>query len=203
MWIKKIIKRYRASADATKKYLSDTNESLKSGIKKELKDIDETESIDQEKADKQKELLNQAVKILTVVVMVGLAFQFVGFAQVSGSSMENTYHDRDFVIIVKKAHIKTGDIVLCKMPDQNMVIIKRVIATAGDTVSVQEGYVYVNEEKIAEPYVKKSGCSGEMDSYTVPKDSVFLMGDNRSDSYDSRAVGAIKEDHILGKVILK
>ena len=77
--------------------------------------------------------------------------------------------------------------------------IKRVIGLPGDTVSIQGGEVYVNDVRLLEPYIKaKSNSSG---NWTVPPDSLFVMGDNRNNSSDSRAWGYVPIENVLGKAI--
>ena len=82
---------------------------------------------------------------------------------------------------------------------------KRVIGTAGDRVMITEGQVYVNNEKLDEAYVFTQGISGDMDEMQVPEGKVFVLGDNRAASTDSRheSVGMVDEEDLLGKVILK
>jgi signal peptidase I len=82
-------------------------------------------------------------------------------------------------------------------------LIKRVVATPGDTVEVREGMLYVNGEPQNEPYIKKGGgISPPQQEFTVPKDSVFVMGDNRSNSRDSRFFGPVPEENLEGKAFV-
>lgn len=82
-------------------------------------------------------------------------------------------------------------------------LIKRVVGTPGDTVEVREGKLYVNGEPQNEPYIKKGGgISPPQQEFTVPKDSFFVMGDNRSNSRDSRFFGPVPEENLEGKAFV-
>ena len=129
-------------------------------------------------------------------------------------SMEPNFYEGDYIITFKQAYRLSepahGDIVVFhselkddKGRDKNL--IKRIIAMGGDKVEIKGGYVYLNGEKLDEPYVYEPGTSGEMEEFTVPEGMLFCCGDNREVSVDSRDpdVGFISEDELLGKVILR
>ena len=129
--------------------------------------------------------------------------------------MEPNFYQGDYVITFKQAYRFSGeptrgDIIVfhstLKDEDGNdKNLIKRIIATGGDTVSIVDGYVYVNGEKIDEPYVMEQGVSGEMEETTVPEGKLFCCGDNREVSRDSREdeVGFVDESDVVGKVIIR
>ena len=123
--------------------------------------------------------------------------------QVSGTSMEPNLHEGELLITSKFFKYGKGDMVAFYYNDS--VLIKRVIATEGDTVYIEyDGTVYVNNEKLQEDYVKELSY-GNCDltfPYQVPKDSVFILGDNRATSVDSRSnsIGCISTDKIIGKI---
>ncbi len=130
-------------------------------------------------------------------------------------SMEPNFYQGDYVITFKQAYRFSGeptrgDIIVfhstLKDEDGNdKNLIKRIIATGGDTVSIVDGYVYVNGEKIDEPYVMEQGVSGEMEETTVPEGKLFCCGDNREVSRDSREdeVGFVDESDVVGKLIIR
>ena len=130
-------------------------------------------------------------------------------------SMEPNFYQGDYVITFKQAYRFSGeptrgDIIVfhstLKDEDGNdKNLIKRIIATGGDTISIVDGYVYVNGEKIDEPYVMEEGVSGEMEETTVPEGKLFCCGDNREVSRDSREdeVGFVDESDVVGKVIIR
>lgn len=97
---------------------------------------------------------------------------------------------------------KHGDIIIFKSNLKNSkVLIKRVIAIQGDNVKVQNGEVYVNGEKLKENYINGNFTSGEIDE-TIQDNKVFVMGDNRGNSLDSRydEIGQVSIDNIIGKI---
>ena len=124
--------------------------------------------------------------------------------RIYGSSMNPTLAEGDIVISLKGSQFQTGDVVAFYY--NNKILIKRVIAHTGEWVDIDEdGNVYVNNKKIDEPYLKDKAfgdCNIEL-PYQVPESKLFVMGDNRSVSVDSRntAVGCVAEEQIVGKVV--
>jgi signal peptidase I len=101
---------------------------------------------------------------------------------------------------------KRGDIVVFKRTEQEKrTMVKRVVGVAGDAVSISDGGVSVNGTWMAEPYAHASGrVTGQQQSFTVPPGSVFLLGDNRDESYDSRfwKEPFVRTENVLGPVAL-
>lgn len=135
-------------------------------------------------------------------------------ANVPTSSMENTIMPKDRVIAnrlsYKFSEPKRFDIVVFKYPDdESTLFVKRIIGLPGDKVDIIDGKVYINDstEPIADSFIKEPMAKG-MDNYNtfyVPEDSYFMLGDNRNNSKDSRywINTYVKKDKILGKVIFK
>lgn len=142
--------------------------------------------------------------ILAVFVIFTFVFRAVG---VDGSSMVPTLHDGDWMAVRSiVTEVKRGDIVIITQPwDRNVPIVKRVIAVSGDVVNIDFNLheVYVNGEKLNEPYINEpTALSYDMQfPMTVEEGKVFVMGDNRNDSLDSRSsrIGLIDERYIFGK----
>lgn len=142
--------------------------------------------------------------ILAVFVIFTFVFRAVG---VDGSSMVPTLHDGDWMAVRSiVTEVKRGDIVIITQPwDRNVPIVKRVIAVSGDVVNIDFNLheVYVNGEKLNEPYINEpTALSYDMQfPLTVEEGKVFVMGDNRNDSLDSRSsrIGLIDERYIFGK----
>lgn len=149
--------------------------------------------------------LRSAVYVLIIVaaatvVAVVLLFPML---QITGTSMTDTLQDGDIVIALKGAGYKEGDIVAFHY--NNKILVKRVIATAGDWVDIDvDGYVSVNGELLNEPYIAERalGYCDIVMPCQVPDGRYFLMGDNRNTSMDSRdsEIGCISNDMIIGKI---
>jgi signal peptidase I len=82
-------------------------------------------------------------------------------------------------------------------------LIKRVVAVGGDTVEVKGGYLYINGTQVDEPFVMSPGTMPDFAPVVVPPDNVFVMGDNRAVSYDSRKFGPIPETDLLGEAVVR
>ena len=144
------------------------------------------------------------VTVAAVAVLV--AVLLLPVLQIYGSSMSPTLTDGNIVVSVKGSEMNTGDVVAFYY--NNKILIKRVIATAGDWVNIDaDGTVYVNNVRIDEPYVTEPAF-GECDialPYQVPESRIFVMGDHRSVSVDSRttAVGCVAEEQIVGRIVYR
>ncbi|MFD1466011.1 signal peptidase I [Lapidilactobacillus mulanensis] len=155
--------------------------------------------------------------ILAVVLFAGvqLVFRYVLAKDVvSGPSMETAYNDGDRLITNRLATIKRGSVVVLDAPNEpGTLYIKRVIGLPGDTVEAKNDQVYINGKKINEPYLTKYAVTGNftqdftlsslLGRSTVPKDSYFVLGDNRPISKDSRRIGFIKKSAIKGVTRLR
>lgn len=146
--------------------------------------------------------------ILTVVAAAAVLLSTFVFPviQVSGDSMEPTLTDGDVLVLLNTDNYSGGQ--LCCIAWQNKLLIKRVIALSGDSVDIDEdGTVSVNGQVLDESYVTEKSL-GECDiefPYLVPEGKVFVMGDRRASSIDSRssAIGCVGDDQIVGKVLFK
>lgn len=157
------------------------------------------------------------VTIFCIVLIFTFAFRMVG---VEGTSMLDTLQNKDKVILSNLFYTpEKGDIVVISRTNQHLAdgeskepLIKRIIALEGDEVDIHDGAVYVNGEKLDEPYVyKDSPTSYYRGEYhidfpaTVPEGCAFVLGDNRPVSKDSRSidVGMVDTRYILGKAVLR
>lgn len=162
-----------------------------------------------------KNVLEWIKDILIAVVIAALILVFLKPIIVQQQSMEPNFHAGDYLLTSRQAYRffgdpERGDVIVFRselLDDEGneKCLIKRVIGLPGDVVEIKSGYVYVNGEEINEPYMKEQGISGEMDAVTVPENELFVMGDNRGVSEDSRSarVGTISEDTIVGKVFVR
>ncbi len=144
--------------------------------------------------------------ITVAAIAVLVATLWLPVLQIYGSSMTPTLSDGNIVVSVKSGDFKTGDIIAFYY--NNKILVKRIIAKSGDWVNIDEdGTVYINDKPIDEPYVSEKAF-GECDiklPYQVPESRVFVMGDHRSVSVDSRStlVGCVAEEQIVGKIVFR
>ena len=158
-------------------------------------------------------LLYDAVTILTsafvlLMILFSFLFRVVG---VRGASMEDTLHQGDWLITVQKEQYITGDIVVVTQPNYfNEPLIKRVIAKGGQTIDIdyELSVIYIDGKELNEPYLKEQIMEREYSNltfpYTVEAGFLFVMGDNRNTSTDSRSplVGPIDERYVLGRAAI-
>lgn len=144
--------------------------------------------------------------VVVAAVAVLLATRFFPVLQIYGSSMTPTLNEGEIVVSFDRGEFEQGDIIA--FYHNNKVLVKRVIASAGDWVDIKDdGTVYVNDRRLDEPYVDSvalGNCNITL-PYQVPDSHVFVMGDHRSDSIDSRnsAVGCVANDQVIGELVLR
>ena len=172
----------------------------------------------QEKTKKKKSSLRETVEyaesLAVVFVVMLLIFTFIARpATVDGESMMPTLQNGERLLISNLFYEPTaGDIVvLCGEADreEGKNLIKRIIATEGQTIDIdfEAGEVYVDGQKLDEPYILEPTYLDEGTEFplTVPEGEIFVMGDNRNGSRDSRSltVGTVKEEYIVGRVLFR
>ena len=144
--------------------------------------------------------------IVIAAAAVLVANLLISVLLVSRSSMNPTLTDGEVVIALRWVKVNPGDIVAFHY--NNKILLKRVIAKEGDLVDIgEDGTVYVNSEALEEPYLAEKSlgdCDIEL-PYEVPVGCLFVMGDHRSTSADSRIkeIGAIGSEYIIGKVFMR
>lgn len=152
-------------------------------------------------------LRNTVFTLVTVAAAAVLvATLLTPVLQITGASMTPTLNNGEIVVSLKGRGYEQGDIIAFYY--DNKVLVKRVIARAGQWVDIdEEGNVYVDKVLLEEPYVFEKAfgeCNIEL-PYQVPESRLFVMGDHRSVSLDSRntAVGCVEEDQIVGRLLLR
>ena len=152
------------------------------------------------------EWLHDSLFFIVMVVCAIIIFRFViGFSVVGGDSMEPNLHDKEFVLYQRiVGEYKPGDVVTVRMPSSEYYV-KRVIATGGDEVDLRGGKVYVNGEELDEPWAEGETleeAGAVIYPYEVREGRVFVLGDNRAVSLDSRTFGEVSKKQIRGKLLL-
>lgn len=182
-------------------------------MKNEVTDIPPLAVLEQQlKEEKKKRRFYKALRsviatLITVAAIAVLVAQsLLPVLRIYGSSMNPTLSQGNVVVAVKSSSFKTGDIVAFYW--NNKILIKRAIAMPGDWVDIDdEGNVSVNGKVIDEPYLKEKAL-GQCDitlPYQVPDSGIFVMGDNRSVSVDSRSttIGVVSDEQIVGKIVFR
>ena len=135
--------------------------------------------------------------IIILIVVILVKFFVVSTVRVNGNSMYKTLHNKDLMILNKIKYnfknVERFDIVVVKY--ENHYIIKRVIALPGEVIEYKDNVLYINDRKVQDKY-----NSIEQDDFSLElgNDEYFVMGDNRGDSLDSRIIGPIDKDDIMG-----
>ena len=144
------------------------------------------------------------------LALIVKTFLFQAFF-IPSPSMVPTLEVHDRVLVNKlsyKLHdVNRGDVVVFERPpnDTGTIrdLIKRVVAVGGDTIESKGNTLYVNDQPVKEPYVKTENIGTAVSRRTIPEGQVFVMGDNRTNSSDSRVFGPIDQDRIVGRAFVK
>lgn len=129
---------------------------------------------------------------------------------IPSDSMEPTLQRNDRILVNKLSYdlhgVERGDLVVFESPQPGVEgrdLIKRAVAIAGDTVESREGKLHVNGEEVDEPYLAPGVATEGFERTTIPPDHIWVMGDNRPNSRDSRFFGALPEENIIGKAFIR
>ena len=152
-------------------------------------------------------LKSTVFSLITVsAIAVLIATLWLPVLQIYGSSMTPTLQDGEILFSIKTSEFDPGDVIAFYY--NNKILVKRVICGPGDWFNIdEEGFVYVNDQKLEEPYLTERalGDTNIELPYQVPSDKFFVMGDHRATSVDSRntAVGCVAQEQIVGKIVFR
>lgn len=156
-----------------------------------------------------KEFIKDSLKYLIVIAtLFFIALFVVSFEQVIGPSMEGTLNAGDVTIVNKLVYkfrtIKRNEIVSINQKDK--IMVKRVIGLPGEHIEYKDNKLYVNGSLVLENNISVETKDFKLEDIgyeTIPKDMYFVLGDNRTNSSDSREFGLVKKDEIIGKIVMR
>ena len=145
-------------------------------------------------------VIGAAAAVAVVLFLAGLLPY--GIARVRMDSMAPTLNDGDRVVVEHtSADIRHADLVVVTAPDGSGAVVKRVAAVGGDMVGIEDGVLVVNGTAVVEPWFDRTRIDGEyFGPVSVPPDTVWVLGDNRGESVDSRRFGPVPVDSVIGRV---
>ena len=124
--------------------------------------------------------------------------------RIDGDSMAPTLRSGDVAVVRKFGAPRVGQVVVLTDPQDGSPVVKRVVALGGQTVEIRDAYLYVDGAEVDEPFVDHSRIDGVyFGPVTVPPGSVFVLGDSRNGSIDSRIFGAVPSSAVTGAVLLR
>lgn len=182
-------------------------------MSEEIEVFEDDKKRNDEKFDLKREIISWIKVLIFSVLLAWIIGNFVlMIAYIPSGSMENTLHVDDKLIGLRFAYKfedpERFDVIMFKYPDdESKDYIKRIIGLPGEKVTISGGKVYINDSKVPldEPYLKEIPISDEDQTYQVPEDSYFVLGDNRNNSWDSREWynTYVKRDKILAKAVIR
>lgn len=153
-----------------------------------------------------KEFLKDVIVVIVVAVLISVLIKPI---IVKGSSMYPTLEDSDYLLVSRQAYNigepDRGDIVVFPHVEGNgdeVLYIKRVIGVPGDHVEIEDGEVYINGVMQEEEYINGDYTEGDVDC-KVPQGEIYVLGDNRGNSSDSRFFGTVEADEVVGTAFIR
>lgn len=159
-----------------------------------------------------KEFIRDTIKVIICILLILFLLQYVfSVTKVVGSSMFPTLQDEELLVLNKVKYrfqdVKRGDIISLKYADTKY-LIKRVVGLPGESVVIQDSCLYINNEKLEEAYISKDlkykdFSLQDLGYSVIPQDKYLVLGDNRVNSLDSREIGLVSKEDIIGKVSVR
>lgn len=202
--------RYRLEYDVADKNIADESISVLDTEYESSPEIPSSEptvplkDINQKKTNVKKEIFDW-IKAIGIAIILTVLIRTYGFVivTVDGPSMENTLVNNERLIVTRYDYYfhdpERFDVIICRFNREGYDdrYVKRVIGLPGETIEIKDGITYINGEAIEEPFLKETQYR-EYPATVIPEDCYFVMGDNRNDSADSRIVGFIPRNMIIG-----
>ncbi len=208
-----MLNNFESNAQSKLNSSADASQTVAKSQKKQVKEIPTLNELEKELLRERYRyryisiIKNTVYSIITLIALAAVvAALWLPVLEIYGTSMTPGLQDGDVVVSSKTSDFKQGDIVAFYY--NNQVLVKRVIATSGERINITEdGKVYVNGKGVYEPYVDDfdlGDCNIEM-PFQVPEGKMFVMGDNRSVSLDSRntAIGCVAQEQVVGKIVFR
>lgn len=144
------------------------------------------------------------VVLISLAIILPIRYFLVQPFIVQGASMEPNFHDREYLVIneieYRLGNPERGEVIILKDPlNPQIYFIKRVIGLPGETVDIKKGRVFINDQELSEIYIEDFGLD-TFDTVKLGNDEYYVMGDNRTNSFDSRRFGPVTRKSIIGRV---
>ncbi|MFP4457375.1 MAG: signal peptidase I [Clostridia bacterium] len=140
--------------------------------------------------------LVMAIILITLLILT----RFVSIVYISGPSMQPTFRTGDCILVFRTDKVERNDIAVVEWQDK--WLIKRVVGLPSETLEMEDGKTYIDGELIVEDFEYFSG-NRSLPQITIPDDYIFIVGDNRENSHDSRAFGPVPTSDIFGRLVLR
>jgi signal peptidase I len=145
-----------------------------------------------------------ALLVAAVLALVLVRLFVAEPLRVSGDSMAPTLRSGDVVLVQRHASVHSGSLLVLRDPQDGSLVVKRAVATGGQTVEIRDAYLYVDGVALDEPFVDHSRIDGVyFGPATVPAGAVFVLGDSRDGSIDSRVFGPVPVSAVVGRVLVR
>ena len=160
-------------------------------------------SVRTERIQRRRNIIKNVIIFVFTFLAILLFFHFIRFPVVNGTSMVPTYNDGDVLVTLYTNRVEDNDIAVLWTETLGEYVVKRVIGVEGDHIQIKDGQLFRNGARLYESYLNSQSWADMKDNVDiiVPEGQIFVMGDNRNDSTDSRILGMFSLDDIFGRVL--